>query len=164
MNYESLVKADAKIDFGNMEESFFLIGMMNEFMNRYQVVADQFFQEISWKQCFVLICMQFFKQPPTIKELSEVMGCSHQNLKQMLNKLEKVGFVTLTSDQSDRRKQRIYMTEKAGMFCKKNEQPSKEVMKTLFDGISREEIEVTIQTIAKMDEQLKRMKPKEMKL
>ena len=41
----------------------------------------------------------------TVKELAEIMGSSHQNVKQILLKLEKKGVVYITADERDKRKQ-----------------------------------------------------------
>ena len=76
----------------------FLIGLLSAFENRFQAVADSFFKEITWKQFFAIICINLCRESPTINELSEVMGSSHQNVKQILLKLEKKGFVEMIVD------------------------------------------------------------------
>ncbi len=155
MKYKISDYMDDEIDFGNMDDTFFLIGLLNEFMNRFQVVGDSFFGEISWKQCFVLICLGFFQEPPSLKELSELMGSSHQNVKQMLLKLERTGYVKFVSDERDGRKQRIIVTEKTQEFNKRNDAPSAEFMKQLFEEVDRKDLEITIKTIMQMDDKLK---------
>lgn len=141
-----------------MDNTFFLIGLLNEFMNRFQAYGDTFFEEISWKQCFVIICVNLFEQPPTLKELSELMGCSHQNIKQMLLKLEKVGFIQFETDQKDHRKQRILLTKKAQKFNQTYDEPSARFMKQLFQDVNVKDIETTIRTILQLDDKLKEMK------
>ncbi len=157
MRYVFDQKPENSIDMGEMDNSFFLIGLLSEFMNRYQTVADKYFGEISWKQCFVLICIPFFTLPPTLKELSEMMGSSHQNVKQMLIKLEKAGFVSFMPDEKDRRKQRITLTEKAIAFSKEHDEISQRCMKQLFETVDEKSLEITVQTILKLDDQLKKM-------
>lgn len=44
---------------------------------------------------FAIICIGLCKECPTIGELAEVMGGSHQNVKQILNKLRQRGFLEL---------------------------------------------------------------------
>lgn len=149
---------DQEIDLGDMENSFFLIGLLNEFINRFQTVGDGFFEEISWKQCFLLICIRLCSQPPTLKEVSEIMGSSHQNIKQMLLKLEKAGFVTMMPDEQDKRKQRIILTQKADDFNEKYDKPSEEFMAHMFGNVDQGDLEITIKTIMQLDEELKKMK------
>ncbi len=143
------------LDLSEMEGSFFLAGLLSEFVNRFQTVGDSFIDEISWKQCFTIICIGLFEKPPMLKELSEVMGSSHQNVKQMLLKLEREGYVCFVPDESDRRKQRILATEKAERLSKKYDLPSQKLMKQLFADVSDEDVQTTIKTIIHLDDRLK---------
>lgn len=83
------------------------------------------------------------------------MGSSHQNVKQILLKLEKKGFVTLTVDENDKRKQRIELTDYCREFCEKNDEMSMALMKKMFEGVSEEQLQVTIQTIIQIEDNLK---------
>lgn len=161
MEYHNLNEVDSRMKADSMDNTFFLIGLMNEFMNRFQTVGDRFFSEISWKQCFVIICINLFHEPPTLKELSEAMGCSHQNVKQMLIKLERTGYITFCADEQDRRKQRIRLTQKTEQFNQEHDQASADFMKLLFAKVDPADLEITIRTIMKMDETLKSMKLEE---
>ena len=96
-----------------------LFGLLFSFMNRLQSVGDLFYEEITCKQFFLLACMNLYKdEPPTANELAETMGCSRQNVKQILDSLEKKGLLVLKQDENDRRKQRIFKTE--NFICMKN--------------------------------------------
>lgn len=161
MRHQFLEELHDKIDFGEMDDRFFLIGLLNECMNRFQAVGDRMFEEISWKQCFTLICIRFFKEPPTLKDLSQLMGSSHQNVKQMLLKLEKGGFVRLVSDEEDKRKQRILITDKAVDFCEHYDRPSTNYVEQLFINVEEEALKTTIQTLIQMDSQLQMMQRSE---
>jgi DNA-binding MarR family transcriptional regulator len=155
MEYK-ISKGEGKtIDMSGIDNRFFLIGLLNEFMNRFQTVSDHLFGEISWKQCFVLICIQLFDTPPSLRELSEVFGTSHQNVKQILIKLEKAGYVTFIPDPADKRKQRIALTEKAEQFSKEHNAESAEHMQQLFEAVPPADVQTTIDTILRLDAQLK---------
>ena len=88
MNINEVIRSD-KVDFTGIELSYFLLGLLSAFENRFQAVADNAMKEISWKQFFAIICINMCKSTPTVKELAEIMGSSHQNVKQILLKLEK---------------------------------------------------------------------------
>ena len=103
MNIKEVISSD-KVDFTGVELSYFLIGLLSAFENRFQAVADSAMKEISWKQFFAIICISMCKDKPTVKELAEIMGSSHQNVKQILLKLEKKGFIYITVDEKDKRK------------------------------------------------------------
>jgi DNA-binding MarR family transcriptional regulator len=135
---------------GDMGRSFFLIGLINRFNNSFQAVVDATFVEISWKQVFFLNCITMFEQPPSIREMADLIGCSHQNAKQILSKLEKLGFVVLRQDPCDKRKQRIVLTKHAQEFRHQFDGPSVEAMQTLFCGVGEAELETTIQVMTKL--------------
>ncbi len=149
------VMQNENVDFGSIEKSYFLLGLLSAFDNRFQATADKMMEVISWKQFFAIICINLCKEKPTMKELAEIMGSSHQNVKQILLKLEKKGFVCILTDEEDRRKQRVELTEKCMKFCSDNDEKSAAVMRTMFQGISEEQLIITIQTIMQMEENLK---------
>ena len=154
MNIKEVINSD-KVDFTGIELSYFLLGLLSAFENRFQAVADSTMKEVSWKQFFAVICVNMCKENPTVKELAEIMGSSHQNVKQILLKLEKKGFVTITVDENDKRKQRIELTDYCREFCTKNDEMTMSIMKKMFTGISEEQLQVTIQTIIQIEENLK---------
>lgn len=154
MNIKDVIRSD-KVNFTGIESSYFLLGLLSAFENRFQAIADNTMKEISWKQFFSVICINLCKTPPTVKELAEIMGSSHQNVKQILLKLEKKGFVTLTVDENDKRKQRIELTDYCREFCEKNDEMSMALMKKMFEGVSEEQLQVTIQTIIQIEDNWK---------
>ena len=156
MNLKEVIRSD-KVDFTGIESSYFLLGLLSAFENRFQAAADQAMKVVSWKQFFAIICINLCKTPPTVKELAEIMGSSHQNVKQILLKLEKKGFVSITVDEQDKRKQRIELTPQCIEFCMNNDEKSMELLKRMFAGVSEEQLQVTIQTIIQIEDNLKRM-------
>ena len=156
MNYDKEMKI-SYVEFGDMPPQAFLLGLLSAFDNRYQAAADAFFKEITWKQFFAIICINLCKEPPTINELSDVMGSSHQNVKQILLKLEKKGFISMLPDEKDKRKQRIIVTDAARSFLEENDnngQQSQYIIGRIFEGISEKDLKTTIKTIMKMERNL----------
>ena len=156
MNYEKEMNMN-NVEFGDMPPQAFLLGLLSAFDNRYQAAADAFFKEITWKQFFAIICINLCKEAPTINELSDVMGCSHQNVKQILIKLEKKGFVSMVPDEYDKRKQRIFVTEEAMAFLEENDnngQQSQYIIGRIFEGVDDKSLKTTVQTIMKMERNL----------
>ena len=154
MNYNELFESEM-VDFSDIPAPFFLLGLLSAFDNSYQAAADAFFNEISWKQMFAIVCIDMCREAPTLRELSQVMGSSHQNVKQILIKLEKKGFVEMQVDEKDRRKQRIFLTEKARAFSASHDAQSQQIVSRIFAGIPEEQLDVTIQTILRMERNLK---------
>lgn len=143
------------VDFSEIPPNYYLLGLLSAFENRFQAMADNLMKEISWKQFFAVICINMCKEPPTLKELSDVLGSSHQNVKQILLKLEKKGFIEFLQDESDKRKQLIALTVKCKNFCEKNDDASALIMAKMFDGISDKDIRTTIKTIINIEKNLR---------
>ena len=154
MNIENLIRS-GKLDFSGIPLNYYLLGLLSAFDNRFQAMADRTMGEISWKQFFAVICINLCKEPPTLGELSDVLGSSHQNVKQILLKLEKKQFIAFQADEKDRRKQRIVLTERCREFCESNNEKGSAVMDRMFDGITREELAATIQTITRIEKNLR---------
>ena len=149
------VVQNGNVDLSNIPLNYYLLGLLSAFENRFQAMADQAMQEISWKQFFAIICINMCKEPPALKELSDILGSSHQNVKQILLKLEKKNFIRFQADEADRRKQRIVLTDYCKEFCRKNDEMSSPIMERMFDGIAEDDIKTTIQTITRIEKNLK---------
>ena len=156
MIIEDLVRS-GHLDFSGIPLNYYLLGLLSAFENRFQAMADRTMGEISWKQFFAVICVSLCKEPPTLRELSGILGSSHQNVKQILLKLEKKGFIRFQADEKDRRKQRIVLTERCLRFCEKNNEAGEAVMGRMFDGIPEEDLAVTIRTITGIEKNLGRI-------
>ena len=66
MNIEDTINS-RKLDFEGIPPSYYLLGLLSAFENRFQAMADSQMQEISWKQFFAIICINLCKQPPTLR-------------------------------------------------------------------------------------------------
>ncbi|MBR5969668.1 MAG: MarR family transcriptional regulator [Lachnospiraceae bacterium] len=158
MNYDKAMNSN-KVDFGRMPPQAFLLGLLSAFDNRYQAVADRYLKEITWKQFFAIICINLCKEAPTLNDLSEVMGSSHQNVKQILLKLESKGFVLMMADEKDKRKQRYFVTDKCRAFLEENDKHneiSTQIIDQIFEGVDKNSLAVTIETIMQMERNLER--------
>ena len=159
MNYDEAMNM-SKVEFGKMPPQAFILGLLSAFDNRYQAAADKYFKEITWKQFFAIICINLCKEPPTLNDLSEVMGSSHQNVKQILLKLESKGFVSMKTDKKDKRKQRFFVTDKCRNFLEENDNQSRtsaQIIEHIFEVVDENSLAVTIDTIMKMERNLEKV-------
>jgi len=139
----------------SMNKRFALFGYFFAMSNRLQTVGDRFYEEITCKQFFLMICLRLFENgAPTINELSEIMGCSHQNVKSIAGKLEEKGYLEIRPDSDDARKLRIRLTNKADSLAKKYQKKEVDFIDMLFTGISDKQIEITFKTLEKMEENI----------
>ena len=139
-----------------MDPKHALFGLFFAFHNRLQTAGDTFYEEITVKQFFLFACMTLFPDsPPTANDLAKVMGCTRQNVKEILTSLEKKGFVTLTKSESDKRKRIVTLTEKAMLTAFKYTDKENEFLSRLYEGVSEEEIRYTYSILTKLEDNLK---------
>ena len=142
-----------------MDHKYALFGLFFAFHNRLQAVGDSFYEEITCKQFFLMACMNLYRdEAPTANELAKTMGCTRQNVKEILNSLEKKQLIRLETDERDKRKQRVYLTEKAQLTAVKYREKETDFMNYLYAGISEEEVDSAYNIISKIEDNLKNMK------
>ena len=76
----------------------------------------------------------------------------YQNANKLYAKLLQDGYIVSQQDGNDRRKQRIYLTDKAKVFLADNKVGSSESVKEIFSVVSDDEMEILIDAMAKLTE------------
>ncbi|MDE6132112.1 MAG: MarR family transcriptional regulator [Oscillospiraceae bacterium] len=101
------------LDFENMDKR--LIAYVNIFIcaNRLQTLMDRGMKDITAKQWLALTVMEIFPDPPTLKELSEISGVTHQSMRQIVDRLEERGLLEVRRDETDGRAIRLVKTKAA---------------------------------------------------
>ncbi len=143
-----------KVKYEQFAPPFVLVALLNRFDNRYQSAADAFFKELSWKQMFFLNGITLHSEPPTIKDMADFMGCSHQNVNKLYAKLLRDGYITSMQDENDRRKRRLFLTDKARDFLARNKAEAGKSVNNIFSVVSGDELETTIAVMAKLTDRL----------
>ena len=139
-----------------MDSKHALFGLFFVFHNRLQTAGDSFYEEITVKQFFLMACMNLFPDtPPTANDLAKTMGCSRQNVKEILTSLEKKGFVTLSVSDNDKRKRIVTLTEKAMITADKYRDGENEFLRRLYDGVSDDEVKTIYRILSKIEGNLK---------
>jgi DNA-binding MarR family transcriptional regulator len=83
--------------------------------------------------------------------MGELIGCSYQNVKRMADHLQKEGYLNIEQDEMDRRKLLLVSTGKIEQIAEMQRNRTIEFMTSLYQGIPRKELEVTLHTLMKMD-------------
>ena len=139
-----------KVSYENFAPPFVLIALMSRFINRYQSAANAFFKVLSWQQMFFLNGVTLFKEAPSIKDMADFLGCTHQNANKLYAKLLHDSYIISRQDENDRRKQRLFLTDKAKAFLSDNKVGSSESVKEIFSVVSDDEMEILIDAMAKL--------------
>jgi DNA-binding MarR family transcriptional regulator len=139
----------------NTDRQHIVFGLLFLLSNKLQTIGDAIFKEITTKQWFVMLVLNILpNREPTLNELSEAAGTSRQNVKQIILKLEKKGFVSLKKDEQDARKFRISLTPRCEEFFLSISDTNQRFLKQLFKQLEPEEIETTLNTLIKLMENL----------
>lgn len=147
-----------KLSSDNVYDKHVIFTLIFMLSNQIQTIGDSFFEEVSTKQWFVLLVLNIMNgYVPTLNELSEAVGSSHQNVKQLVLKLEQKGYVEITKDQEDARRLRIKPTQKSLEFNDAYQEKNDEFMTKLFEGFKNTELAATKKVMLTMRDTLERM-------
>ena len=130
-----------------ISDQYKLLGLINSFNNILQSKADAFFDDISWKQIYLLTSISLFEENPTIRDIANLTGTTHQNAAQILSKLKEKDYISFKTDDVDQRKRRVFLTEKGTQFCMIQEPSVDMKMKQLFSRINPEELHITLNVV-----------------
>jgi len=144
------------MNFEGIPDEFMIYGTLFGLSNRLQTHVDGMLPEITARQHFLLIVLSLIKETkPSLKDVAYTMGCSYQNVKRMADTLEEKGFLIIERDASDKRKYNLIITEKIEEFSAKIEEESNRFMKDLYGDLSPIYLKCTLNTLMKMEENLK---------
>ncbi len=110
--------------------------------NQLQTVANMGMREITVKQWLPLVMLGSLKTAPTLKELSEICGITHQSTKRLVKELEKKGFVKIEGDEKDKRVMRISVTSKLDEWIKCYSGRNYDFVHKFFSCLSDDEIKI----------------------
>lgn len=142
---------EGKMKLTGISEEYAIYGTLFSVSNRIQTIGDKEFKEVTLKQHFMMIALNMFETPPTLKEMGELIGCSYQNVKRMAEHLQREGYLKIVRDTSDKRKLLLISTQKLETMESVNQEKSIAFMEQLFKDISREDLAITLKTLVKMD-------------
>lgn len=139
---------------GNMDERYLLYGTLFSLSNRIQTIGDKELKEITIKQHFLMVGLGMFENPPTLREMGDLIGCSYQNVKRMAEHLQNKRYLNIVQDQKDKRKLLLVTTGKIERQAEESREVTVKFMNNLYKGINRQELEITLKTLMRMDQNI----------
>ena len=141
-----------------------MFGMILSIANKLQMIGDRMYDEITMKQFVVLIMLKVFEEEhPTLNELANQVGSSHQNVKQLVLKLQEKGYLKMYEDAEDKRKKRICLTNKWEQEEVKYKKLEEKHMRTLFENVDRQELKQAVKVMLQLTKNLEEMNENESK-
>ncbi|EJE7235015.1 MarR family transcriptional regulator [Clostridium botulinum] len=142
---------DNRKEIDNIDKRYHIFGMLFLLSNKLETLGNNFLGELTTKQrFFMLILMNFFKDPPTLSELALEMGTSHQNAKQIAIKLEEKGFLVVRKDTRDKRVLRLTPTDKIEKYVKLREDKDYFFIEKFFKVLTVEEVRNVYEAFTKL--------------
>ena len=145
-------------DFEHMDKR--LIAYVNIFIcaNRLQAIMDSGLEDITAKQWLAITMIDAFPEPPTLKQMSELSGVTHQSMRQIVDRLAEKGFIQVVPDKRDKRAIRIVKTELANEIRTKKAGQDQSFVYRLFDCLTEEETAAYCSALAKLCDRLNELK------
>lgn len=152
----------------HMDKRLALFGCLFVLSTNLETLGDSKFclGELTTKQWFLLLNLTTFfepSSPPTLKQLAEAMGTSHQNAKALSLKLEKKGFLRIEKDEKDARVLRIILQKKTEQYFKGREEEDNRFVETLMSVLSHDEVNIIFGGLSKLINQTEVMRQDFMK-
>ena len=71
------------MDFKKMDPRYLMYGSLSVLDNRIAALQSEEFNDLTMKQHFLLVSIGTFDDNPTLLNVSDLIGCSYQNVKRM---------------------------------------------------------------------------------
>lgn len=109
---------------------------------RYQsIIVNQLFQNFGFGSGQYLILIRIAENPGiNQKALSEMLQIDRANINRGIKKLESLGYISVTPDESDRRNQRATLTEQGELIIEEVFKKLSCVTKILTQDLSEDEV------------------------
>lgn len=133
------------------EKEEYVFGSTLLLANKLQIWGDNVLDDLTMKQWFLLMLISKMGiQNPTIKEIANFTGTSRQNVKKMLEHLEKKEYVSIDKSETDARALNVTLSTKTFEYFIKNEKKGAEAVQGLFTEITDNELSITSRTLEKL--------------
>ena len=120
---------------------------MDASLQAYDLTASQF---------RVLIVLHKHGGTLTQKELEEELGVSHPTVTGLVKRLEKQGYLAVTTDPADRRQRIICLSDKTRSAEKELRRQRQRAEERLIEGMSEEEVKILRGYLERMYENIRR--------
>ena len=114
----------------------FLLSLRLENIGNKTLKKDQ----MTIKQFLLIASIESFDDPPSIGEVAAMVSTSHQNVREIADRLEKRGFIKIERDKKDKRILRLKTTEKNAKYWVSRLDEHEDVIFALFKPFTDEEI------------------------
>lgn len=142
------------MDFKKMDPRYLMYGSLSVLDNRIAALQSEEFKDLTMKQHFLLVSIGTFDDNPTLSDVSQLIGCSYQNVKKMAEQLQAKGYLTICKDEEDKRKLRLVPAEKLMNLTQDKQEVTQQFMDRMYRDISEDDLMTALSVILKMTENI----------
>lgn len=148
------------MDYGFMDNKQYIFGVMMVLTNKIDTLLDRELNDyhVTAKQFQLSMVVNYmFEDDPTVSQIAKVMGTTHQNVKQIANKLHEKKLVELYTDPHDRRAVRIKMTKYGENFWSGMQSRADQFVNGMFSTVGMDSLITMRNTLNIIQKNLLRM-------
>lgn len=142
------------MDFKKMDPRYLMYGSLSVLDNRIAALQSEEFTDLTMKQHFLLVSIGTFDDNPTLSDVSQLIGCSYQNVRKMAEQLQVKGYLTICKDEEDKRKLRLVPAEKLMNLTQDKQEVTQQFMDRMYRDISEDDLMTALSVILKMTENI----------
>lgn len=142
------------MDFKKMDPRYLMYGSLSVLDNRIAALQSEEFKDLTMKQHFLLVSIGTFDDNPTLSDVSQLIGCSYQNVRKMAEQLQAKGYLTICKDEEDKRKLRLVPAEKLMNLIRDKQEVTQQFMDRMYRDISEDDLMTALSVILKMTENI----------
>lgn len=142
------------MDFKKMDPRYLMYGSLSVLDNRIAALQSEEFTDLTMKQHFLLVSIGTFDDNPTLSDVSQLIGCSYQNVRKMAEQLQAKGYLTICKDEEDKRKLRLVPAEKLMNLTQDKQEVTQQFMDRMYRDISEDDLMTALSVILKMTENI----------
>ena len=142
------------MDFKKMDPRYLMYGSLSVLDNRIAALQSEEFKDLTMKQHFLLVSIGTFDDNPTLSDVSQLIGCSYQNVRKMAEQLQAKGYLTICKDEEDKRKLRLVPAEKLMNLTQDKQEVTQQFMDRMYRDISEDDLMMALSVILKMTENI----------
>ena len=137
-----------------MDPRYLMYGSLSVLDNRIAALQSEEFKDLTMKQHFLLVSIGTFDDNPTLSDVSQLIGCSYQNVRKMAEQLQAKGYLTICKDEEDKRKLRLVPAEKLMNLTQDKQEVTQQFMDRMYRDISEDDLMTALSVILKMTENI----------
>lgn len=142
------------MDFKRMDPRYLMYGSLSVLDNKIAALQSEEFKDLTMKQHFLLVSIGTFDDNPTLSDVSQLIGCSYQNVRKMAEQLQAKGYLTICKDEEDKRKLRLVPAEKLMNLTQDKQEVTQQFMDRMYRDISEDDLMTALSVILKMTENI----------